>query len=218
MLVDLSHEIYDGLDTYPGLPKPIIQDWMNREDSRGHYDGDTEFHIGRIDMVANTGTYLDTPFHRYADGVDLAGIPLGALAGLPGLVIQVPPNTRCIKPKVLQGKLLAGRAVLFHTGWSQHFGTPTYADGHPYLATETAAVLIAQGAILVGIDSLNVDQTEGPSRPIHTSLLNAGIPIVEHLRGLEELPEERFSFFAVPPKVRGLGSFPVRAFALLDKL
>lgn len=218
MLVDLSHEIYDGLDTYPGLPKPIIQDWMNREDSRSHYDGDTEFHIGRIDMVANTGTYLDTPFHRYADGVDLAGIPLGALAGLPGLVVQVPPNTRSIQPKVLQGKLLAGRAVLFHTGWSQHFGTPTYAEGHPYLASETAAVLIAQGAILVGIDSLNVDQTDGPSRPIHTSLLSAGIPIVEHLRGLEELPEERFSFFAVPPKVRGLGSFPVRAFALLDKL
>jgi arylformamidase len=207
-LIDLSHTIFDGLVTYPGLPAPRISDHLSRDASASHYAPGTTFHIGRIEMVANTGTYLDTPAHRFEEGVDLAGIALERLAGIPGIVIQ--GNAR----SSFHRDDLSGKAVLVHTGWSKHFGTPQYGSGHPFLTREIAEMLVERGAALVGIDSLNIDDTADGSRPVHTVLLAAGIPIVEHLTGLDQLPGSRFTFFAVPPKVRGLGTFPVRAFAV----
>ena len=212
--VDLSHAIHDGLVTYPGIEAPRVGAELTREASRARYAPGTEFHIGRIEMSTNTGTYLDTPFHRFADGFDLAGLPLESVADLPGVVVDAPSGVRAIEPFHLPAADgLAGRAVLLRTGWSRHFGTPSYANGHPYLSAAAAARLVEARAALVGIDSLNVDDTAGGERPVHTALLAARIPIVEHLTGLEQLPRSGFRFFAVPVKVRGLGSFPVRAFA-----
>jgi kynurenine formamidase len=216
-LVDLSHAIQDGLLTYPGIAPPRIGADLTHEASRGRYAPGTEFHLGRIEMAANTGTYLDTPFHRFPDGFDLAGLPLEAVAELPGLVVDVEAGRRALEASDLPAPgELAGRAVLVRTGWSRHFGTPAYAQGHPFLAAAAAERLVAARAALVGIDSLNVDDTAGGERPVHTALLAARIPIVEHLTGLAGLPRTGFRFFAVPVKVRGLGSFPVRAFARLD--
>ena len=213
-LVDLSHAVGDGLVTYPGLPAPRIGEHLGREASRGHYAPGTTFQIGRIEMVANTGTYVDAPFHRFADGADLAGLPLESLADLPGLVVDARPG-REQGAELFDGLELRGRAVLVRTGWSRHFGTPAYGSGHPYLAEGAARALVEGGATLVGIDSLNIDSTDDPRRPVHSALLAAGVPIVEHLTGLAALPREGFRFFAVPVAVRGMGSFPVRAFALL---
>jgi kynurenine formamidase len=214
-LVDLSHVVEDGLVTYPGLPAPVIDAHLTHEQSRGRYAPDTEFHIGRITMVANTGTYLDAPFHRFRDGADLAGLALESLANLPGVAVAVAPGARAIGPEALPAGELRGRAVLVRTGWSRHFGRPEYFEGHPFLTAAAGAALAAAGAALVGIDSLNVDDTRGGERPVHTALLAAGIPVVEHLTGLEALPADGFRFFAVPVKVRGMGTFPVRAFAVL---
>ncbi len=214
MLIDLSHPIESGMITYPGLPGPVITDYLTREESRNHYAPGTEFHIGRIEMVANTGTYLDTPAHRFAGGIDLAGMPLPALADLPGVCLEAAGPA--IGPESLAGIEPAGKAVLFATGWDVHWRTDRYGDpDHPYLTGETVKLLIRHGAALVGIDSVNIDQTGTGHRPAHTGLLEAGIPIVEHLTGLGDLFGRRFRFFAVPPKVSGLGTFPVRAFALL---
>jgi kynurenine formamidase len=210
---DLSHTIEDGMTTYPGLPAPEISDHLSREESRSHYEEGTEFHIGRIGMVGNTGTYLDVPFHRYPDGLDLADLPIEDVVGLPGLVI--PSGDIAIGPGAVFGKDVAGRAVLFHTGWDQHWGTLRYgAGGHPHLTPGAAEALIEGGAVLVGIDSVNLDDTATGSRPAHSALLAAGIPIVEHLTGLDRIPTDGFRFSAVPVKVRGMGSFPVRAFAV----
>jgi kynurenine formamidase len=213
-LVDLSHVVTDGMVTYPGLPAPVIRDHLSREASIGRYAPGTEFQIGRIEMVANTGTYVDAPFHRYAGGTDLAGLDLAVLADLPGLVVHaggpaIDHDTfATIEPR--------GRAVLVHTGWDRHWATPTYgAGGHPFLTRAAAEHLVRAGARLVGIDSLNIDDATDGTRPAHTILLGAGIPIVEHLTGLERLPDDGFRFFAVPPRVVGMGSFPVRAFALV---
>jgi kynurenine formamidase len=216
-LVDLSHAIHDGLVTYPGIAPPRVGAELTHEASRARYAPGTEFHIGRIEMATNTGTYLDTPFHRFRDGFDLAALPLEAVAELPGLVIDALAGRRGIEAGELPppGEL-AGRAVLLRTGWSRHFGTPAYAEGHPFLTAAAAQRLVAAGAALVGIDSLNVDDSAGGERPVHTALLAARIPIVEHLTRLDALPRTGFRFFAVPVKVRGLGSFPVRAFARLD--
>jgi arylformamidase len=212
--VDVSHTIEDGMVTYPGLPGPRIGDHLSREASRSHYAAGTEFHIGRIDMVANTGTYLDTPFHRYPDGYDLAGLELERVADLPGLCLPVRDST--ISPEVLDRVDVAGRAVLFATGWSRHWRTDRYGDGdHPSLSEDTATALVVAGAALVGIDSVNIDATGGGERPVHSRLLEAGIPIVEHLTGLGELVGVPFRFFAVPVKVRAFGTFPVRAFAVV---
>jgi kynurenine formamidase len=212
--VDLSHAIHDGLVTYPGIAAPRIGAELTREASRARYAPGTEFHIGRIEMSANTGTYLDTPFHRFADGFDLAALPLEAVAELPGRVVSLPAGQRCFEPAHLPPAAeLAGHAVLLRTGWSRHFGTPAYAEGHPFVSAAAAERLVAAGAALVGIDSLNVDATSGKERPVHTAFLAARIPIVEHLTNLDALPARGFRFFAVPVKVRGLGSFPVRAFA-----
>lgn len=214
-LIDLSHVISDGLVTYPGLPAPSIGVHMSREESESHYAAGTRFHIGRIAMVANTGTYIDAPFHRFEGQPDIAGLPLESLADLPGACIAVSGRRR-IGPGDLERMELAGKAVLLCTGWSRHWGTPQYGENHPFLSSEAATLLVERGARLVGIDSLNIDDTEDGLRPAHTRLLEAGIPIVEHLRGLGELVDKSFRFFAVPGPVQGLGSFPVRAFAIVS--
>jgi kynurenine formamidase len=215
-IVDLSHPILDGQITYPGLPAPAIGDHLTREASRERYAAGTEFHIGCISMVGNTGTYLDTPFHRFADGWDLAALDLAAVAGVPGIVLEGSPEGPT-GADALAGRDVAGRAVLVRTGWARHFGTTEYGDArHPYLSTELAAALVAGGASLVGIDSVNVDGTTTGERPVHTVVLRAGIPIVEHLRGLEALGTAPFRFSAVPAPVRGMGTFPVRAFAVTE--
>jgi arylformamidase len=210
---DLSHTIEHGMITYRGLPAPLICDFLSREASRRHYAEGTEFHIGRIDMVANTGTYLDSPFHRFADGKDLSQLPLSSLAGLDGVVIHANAMERAITREVFGGIDLRGRAVLVHTGWDKHWRTDAYFEGHPFLTEDAARHLAESGAKLVGIDSYNIDDTNDGSRPVHTILLRNEIPIVEHMTGLNQLPAEAFEFFAVPPKVRAFGTFPVRAFA-----
>jgi arylformamidase len=211
-IVDLSHTIEAGMTTYPGLPGPAITDHLSREASRDRYASGTEFQIGRIDMVANTGTYLDTPFHRFPDGSDLAELPLEAVAGLPGVVVEaIGPG---IGPEAFDGLDLGGAAVLFRTGWSRHWRTPEYgAGGHPHLTAAAVDRLVALGPSLVGIDSVNIDGTADGERPAHTGLLGAGIYVLEHLTALDQLDTPGFEVFAVPAKVRGLGTFPVRAFA-----
>jgi kynurenine formamidase len=213
-LIDLSHPIVDGMVTYPGLPGPTIGAHLTREQSRERYAAGTEFHIGCIELVGNTGTYLDTPFHRFADGWDLADLALDAVVAVPALVLDG-PRTGATPADVLQGREVVGRAVLVRTGWDRHFGTEAYgAIDHPFLATELADTLVELGASVVGIDSVNVDSTTTGERPVHTTLLGAGVPIVEHLRGLDQLdPAVACTFTAVPAPVRGLGTFPVRAFA-----
>jgi kynurenine formamidase len=212
-LVDLSHAVEHGLVTYPGLPTPTIGAFLTHEDSRARYAPGTEFNIGRIEMVANTGTYLDAPFHRFRDGADLAVLPLESLADLPGVVVDGPRSGRAIGADELPADDLRGCAVLFRTGWSRRWGTPGYFEAHPFVSAEAAEALRARGAVLVGIDSLNIDSTDGGERPVHTTLLRAGVPIVEHLCDLEALPARGFRFSAVPVRVRGFGTFPVRAFA-----
>ena len=210
--IDLSHLIEDGMTTYPGIPGPHVCDFLSREASRGRYAPGVTFHIGRIDLVANTGTYLDSPFHRYADGRDISQLKLEELADLPAIVLHA-SGGRAIDVPALRGLEVRGRAVLVHTGWDQHWRTERYASGHPFVTAAAAQWLKDQGARLVGIDSLNIDDTADGERPVHTTLLGAGIPIVEHLRGLEQLPAEGFTFSAVPPAIRGMGTFPVRAYA-----
>jgi arylformamidase len=213
--VELSHVVHDGLVTYPGMPAAKIGEYLTYEASRARYAPGTEFAIGRIEMVANTGTYVDAPSHRFAGGGDIAAWPLEKLADLPGVVIELPRDRKTLSAGDLGDRPLAGRAVLVRTGWSAHFGRPEYGLGHPHLGEEAARALVERGAALVGIDSLNIDDTTDGRRPVHTALLRAGIPIVEHLRGLEELPFDGFRFFALPPRVAGIGSFVVRAFAVL---
>ena len=213
-LLDLSHPIEAGMTTYPGMPGPILSDYLSRADSRGRYDPGTEFNIGRIDMIANTGTYLDTPFHRFESGFDLADLPLEKVADLPGICIQgTEPE---IGAEVLYDVDVSGRAVLFATGWDRHWRTETYGDpSHPFVSAGLVDALVAGGAALVGIDSVNIDDTRGGGRPAHTGLLEGGIPIVEHLTALGQLVDQEFRFFAVPAPVRGMGSFPVRALAVV---
>ena len=217
MLIDLSHTIEHGMITYKGLPPPLISDHLSREESKTRYASGTEFHIGKIEMVANTGTYLDSPFHRYADGADLSGLNLESLANLDGIVVRhVGLPNRAITAAVLQNLEIKDRAVLFHTGWDMHWRTEHYSSGqHPFLASDAAEYLANAGAVLVGIDSYNIDDTADGSRPAHSTLLAQGIPIVEHLCGLRELPDAGFRFFAVPVKVKRFGTFPVRAFAIV---
>ncbi|HYX22059.1 MAG TPA: cyclase family protein [Thermoanaerobaculia bacterium] len=214
-LVDLSHPIEHGMITYPGLPGPVISDFLGREASRGHYAGGTTFHIARVRMVGNTGTYVDAPFHRYAEGPDVAALPLDRLANLEGVVVDVAGAGRGIDADRFVGRDVAGKAVLVRTGWDAHWRTPRYGDGHPFLTRSSAEHLAGARPALVGIDSLNVDDTADGVRPAHTLLLAAGIPVVEHLCHLDALPESGFHFHCVPAPFRGLGSFPVRAYAVL---
>jgi len=212
-LIDLSHVIEHGMVTYQGLPGPHICDFWSREGSAEHYDDGSSFQIGRIDMVANTGTYLDAPFHRYADGADLAGLDLAQLATLPGL--KVTAAGQAVDADAFEGLDVAGKAVLVETGWDRHWRTDAYFTGHPFLTEAAARLLVARGAKLVGIDSYNIDDTSTRMRPVHTILLGAGVPICEHMTNLAALPAEGFRFTAVPPKIAGMGTFPVRAFAAL---
>jgi len=245
--IDLSHTIEHGMTTGRGLPPPAICDFLSFEDSRALYAEDTEFHIGRIDMVGSTGTYLDVPFHRFREGRDLSALRLDEVVDLPAVVVRTvgrppaggsprtgapphaenppvaenppgaaappPAGPRAVDRSAFDGVDVAGRAVLVHTGWSANWGAAAYLEGHRHLTREAAEFLRDSGAALVGIDSMNIDDTADGLRPVHTILLGAGIPIVENLRGLELLPDAGFRFTAVPVKVRGFGSFPVRAFA-----
>jgi len=214
-LVDLSHDVEHGMVTYPGLPTPVISDWLSRDASRTRYAPGTTFHMGRIEMLANTGTYIDAPFHRYDRGKDVADYALAAVADLAGVVIRAAERAdRALDAGWLRGSEVKGKAVLIHTGWAMHWRTERYASGHPFLPRGGAEHLVERGAALVGIDSLNIDDDADGTRPVHTVLLGAGVPIVEHLCNLDALPDSGFRFFAVPPKVKGLGSFPVRAFAI----
>lgn len=214
--IDLSHVIEDGMITYKGLPAPLICDHLSREESRRHYSAGTEFQIDNIEMVGNTGTYLDTPYHRFAEGHDLAELPLDRVTGCMGIVIDVSGAAeRAIDWKALAADDVGGKAVLIRTGWDRHWRTDRYFEGHPHLTERAARYLRDEGALIVGIDSFNIDDTSGGTRPVHTILLGAGIPIVEHMTNLGELPSTGFQFFAVPPKVRRMGTFPVRAHAII---
>jgi kynurenine formamidase len=215
--IDLSHAIEDGMVTYKGLPAPIVCDYLSRVQSRAHYAAGTEFHIGKITLVANTGTYIDSPYHRYADGKDVAGFDLDEVANLDGVVLRVAGMTgRAIGRHMFLPIDVRGKAVLVHTGWDRHWRTDRYFEGHPFLTADAAEYLRDNGACLVGIDSLNIDDVADGWRPVHSILLGAGIPIVEHLCGLTQLPTNDFRFSAVPAKIKGMGTFPVRAFATLD--
>ena len=216
-LIDLSHEIEDGMITYPGLPAPKIRDWLSREASNARYAPGTTFQLGMIDLLANTGTYIDAPSHRYAEGKDFAGYALEAVANLNGVVVHGADRGRAIDADVFGGVEVRGKAVLVHTGWARYWRTERYGKGHPFLTAAAARHLVDGDAALVGIDSLNIDDDSDGTRPVHTALLAAGIPIVEHLCGLDRVPASGFRFFAVPPRVKGIGSFPVRAFALVGK-
>ncbi len=215
--IDLSHDVRDGMITYPGLPAPRLSSVMSRENSRDRYAEGVEFDIGMIELCANTGTYLDTPFHRYADGHDLTGLPLERCADLPAFVLTPPAGTQAITAADLSPGLLAllrGGALLLHTGWDEHWGTLHYFHSdHPFFAEDAVRAVIDAGVVLVGIDSLNIDSTAGNDRPAHSLLLAAGIPIVEHMTNLAAVPATGSRFSAVPVKIAGLGTFPVRAFA-----
>ena len=215
--VDLSHVIREGLVTYPGLPAPVFTSHFTREDSRAKYASGTEFAMDLITMIGNTGTYLDSPFHRYEGGTDLAGLELDTLVDQPAEVFHLRDATeRGVPATVFLDRDLAGKAVLLDTGWDRHFGTPAYASGAPFLTADGADYLVSQGVTLVGIDSLNLDDTEsGGERPAHSVLLASGIHVVEHLTNLAQLPASGSFFSAVPPKVEAFGTFPVRAYARL---
>jgi arylformamidase len=210
--IDLSHDLTEGMVTYPGLPVPRYGTVLSREDSRGRYDTGVEFHIGTVELCTNTGTYLDTPYHRYADGHDLAALPLERCADLPAVVIRT--DGAPLDDAAVRAVDVRGTAVLVHTGWDVHWGTEQYlAKDHPYVTPAAVQALVAGGATLVGIDSLNIDSTVGGDRSAHSLLLGAGIPIVEHLTNLASVPDRGARFTAVPPKFAGLGTFTVRAFA-----
>ena len=213
MLVDLSHTVEHGLETYRGLPRPVICDFLSREASRAIYAPGTEFQIGRIDMVANTGTYVDSPFHRFADGRDLSELALEQVADLDAVVVRGHGPGRAVGREAFGGLDVKDRAVLIHTGWDRHWTTDAYFEGHPYLTEAAADWLVEHGAVFVGIDSFNIDDTADMRRPVHTTLLGNDVPIGEHLCGLGALPARGARFFAVPVKVKAFGTFPVRAFA-----
>ena len=223
-IVDLSHPIHDGMVTYPGIPAPVLGAHLTFDESAAHYAAGTEFSIGTISMAANTGTYLDTPAHRYRDGEDLARLSLERMVDLDGVVVRARQRSsaggRAIEESdlisALDGVQLAGRAILIETGHSDQWGTPGYFVDHPYLTDDAVEYLVAAKPSLVGIDSLNIDSTHTGRRPAHSWLLAARIPVVEHLTGLDQLPDSGFRFTAAPPAVQGMGTFPVRAFAVVD--
>jgi len=203
--------------TYKGLPPPIICDYLSREASKAHYAEGTTFQIGKIAMVANTGTYIDSPFHRYEDGRDLSELDLDSVAGLDGVKVTVDERVKAIDDSFFAGLDLAGRAVLVQTNWSRHWNTEPYYENHPYLTRAAAQYLQQAGVKLVGIDSYNIDDISDGARPVHSILLGDDILIVEHLCNLNALPAEGFRFYAVPVKIKGFGTFPVRAFAELSR-
>jgi kynurenine formamidase len=213
--IDLSHTIEDGTITYPGLPAPKISDFLSWDASHATYASGVEFQIGQIELVANTGTYIDTPAHRYRDGFDLSALQLETVADVSGIVFDA---SGAVDESIVDGADLSGKAVLFRTGWDRHWATPAYGSpDHPFLSASLAATLVEAGARIVGIDSVNIDDSSPGAqgrRPVHSALLAAGIPVVEHLCNLGRLGSGPFSFFAVPVKVKGMATFPVRAFAI----
>lgn len=213
-LIDVSHEVEDGLVTYPGLPAPVVSDYLSRPASASRYSEGTTFQIGRIEMIANTGTYIDAPFHRFDGGTDIAGLPLERIADLDGVVIDA-TGERAIGIGPFEGLDLRSRAVLIRTGWDVHWRTPAYAVGAPFVTGDLAEYLVRSEPALVGIDSINIDDMDDGLRPAHTLLLGAGIPVVEHLCELGRLPATGFRFHCVPVRFRGVGTFPVRAYAVL---
>ncbi len=216
-LIDCSHTIEHGMVTYKGLPAPIICDYLSRADSHTRYEPGTEFQIGKIEMVANTGTYVDSPFHRYANGKDLADLPLTSLANLDCLIARIPAGAdRTIDRLPFSADEVRGKAVIVHTDWDRHWRTDAYHDKHPHLTGELAEWLVKAGAVFVGIDSFNIDSTDTGARDVHSVLLKHDIPIAEHLCGLGAAPDRGGKFFAVPVKVRGFGTFPVRAFVMAE--
>jgi arylformamidase len=214
-LIDVSHAIEHEMVTYKGLPAPILCDWMSREASHARYAEGTEFQIGKIEMVGNTGTYVDSPFHRYADGKDLSELPLESVANLDCLVVRVPRGSIAIDDIPLNKATVRGKAVLVHTGWDRHWRTDAYFENHPHLTERAADWLASAGAAIVGIDSFNIDSVSTGERPVHSVLLGRDIPIVEHMRGLDALPDAGSRFFAVPVKLKAFGTFPVRAFGMV---
>lgn len=213
--IDLSHTIEDGMITYKGFPAPLICDWLSRADSRSRYEAGTEFQIGKIEMVANTGTYIDSPFHRYADGIDIAGLPLDGLVGIECVVIRIDDDVTSIGPDCFNDLDFRGKAVLVNSRWDRHWTTDQYFENHPHLVEASARRLVEGGAIIVGIDSYNIDSVATGARPVHTLLLGHGIPIIEHMCSLDEVPDTGALLTAAPVAVRGMGSFPVRAFVTL---
>jgi len=214
--IDLSHTVHDGLVTYKGLPAAMICDFLSREASRSRYAPGTEFQIGKIEMVTNTGTYIDCPFHRYEDGKDLSEVELERFVDIEGVVVRADYHKGlAVTADAFKGIDVSGRAVLVHTGWDEHWETDAYFDNHPFLTEDAALYLRDNGAKLVGIDSHNIDDTHGNTRPVHTILLRAEILIVEHMCNLKNVPYSEFKFTAAPPKFQGAGTFPVRAFAAI---
>lgn len=216
-IIDLSHTIEHGMITYKGLPAPIICDFLSREDSRKIYSAGTEFNIGKIELVANTGTYVDSPFHRFADGIDLSELPLESLVNLEGIVIRAQNLGRAISAKAFKDINVKGKVVLVHTDWARHWRTDQYFEDHTFLTKDAAEFLVEAGAAFVGIDTYNIDDTTDGARPVHTTLLGNRIPICEHMCGFDLLPEAGFRFHAAPVKIKAMGTFPVRAYAVLDK-
>ncbi len=218
-IIDLSHPIDGSVPMFPGHPGPVIEEYLSRTSAAAHYASGTSFVIHRYSFLGNTGTYLDAPYHRFADGADLASLPLDRTAGLPGIVIDVRPAVAAgrfgIGPEAVPAGDIAGHAVLLLTGWDAFWNTPRYLDRKPYLSAEAAALLRERGAALAGIDTWNIDDVADLARPAHTILLGAGIPIVENLRNLAALPPHGFRFFAPPLPFRGGSAVPVRAFATI---
>lgn len=216
-IIDLSHVISEGMVTYKGLPGPHICDFISREQSAANYDDGSTFQIGKVEMVANTGTYVDVPSHRFADGKDLSEVGIDAFVHLPALVVRRPfESGLAVSLEAFEGLDVRGKAVLVATGWDRHWGNDAYYSDHSFVTEEAADWLVAEGAALVGIDSHNIDDTRVRTRPVHTALLRAGMIICEHMTNLGSLPDGGFRFTAAPPKVKGMGTFPVRAYALID--
>jgi kynurenine formamidase len=215
-LIDLSHEIEAGMITYPGLPAPIVSDYLSREASQARYTEGTTFQIGRIELIANTGTYIDAPFHRFAGTPDISDLALEQIADVDGLLIDATHAGRAIDAGTFEGLDLRDRAVLIRTGWDAHWRTPRYGEDAPFVTRKAAEWLAQSRPALVGIDSINIDDMQDGTRPAHTLLLDAGIPVVEHLCNLASLPERGFRFHCAPAKFRGVGTFPVRSYAVIE--
>jgi arylformamidase len=218
-IIELSHPIEPGMPTYPGLPEPEWSTFTSREASAQRLGTGVSFDIGALSIVANTGTYVDTPWHYHEGMADLATMPADRLVDVPIVVVAVPGGGP-IGPEALgEPGRLSGAAVLLHTGWSKHWGSAEYtAEGRtPHLTAGAVLALLQARPALVGLDAHNVDDTRDPTRPAHHGLLRAGIPILEHLTGLDAVPETGARLTALPPPIRGLGSFPVRAVAVLPE-
>jgi len=215
--IDLSHIIEDGMITYKGFPAPVICDYLSREESRNRYDAGTEFQIGKIEMIANTGTYIDSPFHRYPDGIDISELSLDSLVGVECIVVRIDEDVTSIGPDCFNDLDFCGKAVLVNTRWDRHWRTDPYFENHPHLVEASARRLVEGEAILVGIDSFNIDSVTNGARPVHSVLLGSGIPIIEHMCNLDQVPETGARLTAAPIAVRGMGSFPVRAFATIPE-